>query len=144
MCIRDSRKVEGTFPQYENLFPKETLFTVEINKKEILESLDRATVVAEGYIPVTFVFENNDLLTITTLNKDVGGGKEEIGIKILGVETGEIKGFKASFNPNFLIQGIEVLEGNTVYMRFSGNEKPVVIQGDVENYKYLLMPVRST
>ena len=74
---------------------------------------------AEGYIPVTFVFENNDLLTITTLNKDVGGGKEEIGIKILGVETGEIKGFKASFNPNFLIQGIEVLEGNTVYMRFS-------------------------
>ena len=138
------RKVEGTFPQYENLFPKETLFTVEINKKEILESLDRATVVAEGYIPVTFVFENNDLLTITTLNKDVGGGKEEIGIKILGVETGEIKGFKASFNPNFLIQGIEVLEGNTVYMRFSGNEKPVVIQGDVENYKYLLMPVRST
>ena len=29
-------------------------------------------------------------------------------------------------------------------MRFSGNEKPVVIQGDVENYKYLLMPVRST
>ena len=138
------RKVEGTFPQYENLFPKETLFTVEINKKEILESLDRATVVAEGYIPVTFVFENNDLLTITTLNKDVGGGKEEIGIKIFGVETGDIKGFKASFNPNFLIQGIEVLEGNTVYMRFSGNEKPVVIQGDVENYKYLLMPVRST
>ena len=60
------------------------------------------------------------------------------------METGEIKGFKASFNPNFLIQGIEVLEGNTVYMRFSGNEKPVVIQGDVENYKYLLMPVRST
>ena len=60
------------------------------------------------------------------------------------MEIGEIKGFKASFNPNFLIQGIEVLEGNTVYMRFSGNEKPVVIQGDVENYKYLLMPVRST
>jgi hypothetical protein len=29
-------------------------------------------------------------------------------------------------------------------MRFSGNEKPVVIQGDVENYKYLLMPVRSS
>ena len=93
---------------------------------------------------VTFVFEEDNLLKITSLNKDVGGGKEEIGVKILGVETGDIKGFRASFNPNFLIQGIEVLEGNTVYMRFSGNEKPVVIQGDVENYKYLLMPVRSS
>ena len=43
-----------------------------------------------------------------------------------------------------LIQGIEVLEGNKVYIRFSGNEKPVVVQGESENYKYLLMPVRAS
>ena len=138
------RKVEGTFPEYQNLFPKETLFTAEIDKKEILESLDRSTVVAEGYIPVTFIFENNEKLTITTLNKDVGGGNESLNIKILGVETGDINGFQMSFNPNFLIQGIEVLEGNKVYIRFSGNEKPVVVQGESENYKYLLMPVRAS
>ena len=47
-----------------------------------------------------------------------------------------------SFNPNYLIQGIEVIDGNTVYMRFSGNEKPVVVQGEQETFKYLLMPVR--
>ena len=138
------RKVEGSFPEYQNLFPKETLFTAEVNKNEILECLDRSTVVAEGYIPVTFIFENNDLLKITTLNKDVGGGNEELKVKILGVETGDIDGFQMSFNPSFLIQGIEVLEGNKAYFRFSGNEKPVVIQGDSENYKYLLMPVRSS
>jgi DNA polymerase-3 subunit beta len=138
------RKVEGTFPEYQNLFPKETLFTAEIDKKEILESLDRSTVVAEGYIPVTFIFESNEKLTITTLNKDVGGGNESLNIKILGVETGDINGFQMSFNPNFLIQGIEVLEGNKVYIRFSGNEKPVVVQGESENYKYLLMPVRAS
>ncbi len=138
------RKVEGTFPEYQNLFPKETLFTAEIDKKEILESLDRSTVVAEGYIPVTFIFENNEKLTITTLNKDVGGGNESLNIKILGVETGDINGFQMSFNPNYLIQGIEVLEGNKVYIRFSGNEKPVVVQGESENYKYLLMPVRAS
>ena len=134
------RKVEGTFPEYQNLFPKETLFTAEVDKKEILESLDRSTVVAEGYIPVTFIFENNEKLTITTLNKDVGGGNESLNIKILGVETGDINGFQMSFNPNFLIQGIEVLEGNNVYIRFSGNEKPVVVQGESENYKYLFNP----
>ncbi len=48
-----------------------------------------------------------------------------------------------SFNPHYFMQGIEVLDGETVYIRFSGNEKPVVIQGEVENYKYLLMPVRT-
>ena len=137
------RKLEGSFPEYENLFPKETLFTIEVKKSEILESLDRATVVAEGFIPVKIVLSDNETLNITTVNKDIGGGNEEVSVKTLGVELGDISGFEMSFNPNYFMQGIEVLDGETVYIRFSGNEKPVVIQGEVENYKYLLMPVRT-
>ena len=137
------RKLEGVFPEYKNLFPKETLFSIEVNKTEILESLDRATVVAEGFIPVNMLLTNNETLKITTVNKDIGGGKEEVSIKVLGLETGDLTGFEMSFNPNYLIQGIEVLDGETVYIRFSGNEKPVVIQGEEETYRYLLMPVRT-
>ncbi len=138
------RKLEGSFPEYKNLFPKETLFSIEVNKKEILESLDRATVVAEGFIPVNMLLKNNETLKITTINKDIGGGNEEVSIKVLGLETGDLTGFEMSFNPNYLIQGIEVLDGEKVYIRFSGNEKPVVIQGEEETYKYLLMPVRTS
>ena len=138
------RKLEGTFPEYKNLFPKETLFSIEVKKTEILESLDRATVVAEGFIPVNMLLTNNETLKITTINKDIGGGNEEVSIKVLGLETGDLTGFEMSFNPNYLIQGIEVLDGETVYIRFSGNEKPVVIQGEEETYKYLLMPVRTS
>lgn len=137
------RKLEGTFPEYEKLFPKETLFTIEVKKAEILDSLDRATVVAEGFIPVKIVLSDNQTLKITTVNKDIGGGNEEVSIKILGVDLGDLSGFEMSFNPNYLMQGIEVLDGETVYIRFSGNDKPVVIQGEEENYKYLLMPVRT-
>ena len=138
------RKLEGSFPEYKNLFPKETLFSIEVKKTEILESLDRATVVAEGFIPVNMLLTNNETLKITTINKDIGGGNEEVSIKVLGLETGDLTGFEMSFNPNYLIQGIEVLDGETVYIRFSGNEKPVVIQGEEETYKYLLMPVRTS
>ena len=129
------RKLEGTFPEYKNLFPKETLFSIEVKKTEILESLDRATVVAEGFIPVNMLLTNNETLKITTINKDIGGGNEEVSIKVLGLETGDLTGFEMSFNPNYLIQGIEVLDGETVYIRFSGNEKPVVIQGEEETYR---------
>ena len=138
------RKLEGTFPEYENLFPKETLFSIEVKKTELLESLDRATVVAEGFIPVKIILESNDTLKITTINKDIGGGNEDVSIKTLGVDVEDVSGFEMSFNPNYFMQGIEVLDGDTVYIRFSGNEKPVVIQGEVENYKYLLMPVRTS
>ena len=82
-------------------------------------------------------------LNISSTNKDIGGGNEVVDIKILGLEVGDISGFEISFNPNYLIQGIEVLEGNKAYLRFSGNDKPAVIQGEEEHYKYLLMPVRT-
>ncbi|PDH61856.1 MAG: DNA polymerase III subunit beta [Candidatus Actinomarinales bacterium MED-G02] len=136
------RKLEGTFPEYGKLFPKENLFSVEVKKNEIIEALDRATVVAEGFIPVKIEILDTETLKITTINKDIGGGNEEVSIKILGLDVGDTTGFTMSFNPNYLIQGIEVLDGNTVYMRFSGNEKPVVIQGEHETFRYLLMPVR--
>ena len=48
-----------------------------------------------------------------------------------------------SFNPNYLIQGIEVLDGGKAFLRFSGHDKPAVIQGEEETYQYLLMPVRT-
>ena len=86
---------------------------------------------------------NQNTLNISSTNKDIGGGVEEIDINILGLEVGDVSDFKISFNPNYLIQGIEVLEGNKAYLRFSGNDKPAVIQGEEEHYKYLLMPVRT-
>src|SRR5210317_249048 len=138
------RKLEGNFPEYRNLFPKETLFSIEVNKNTILEALDRATVVAEGFIPVKLEVVDSGTLKITTINKDIGGGNEEVSIKTLGLEVGDVSGFTMSFNPNYLMQGIEVLDGDTVYMRFSGNEKPVVVQGEHETFKYLLMPVRPS
>ena len=137
------RKLEGTFPEYKMLFPKENLFSIEVDKKSILESLDRSTVVAEGFIPVKLKVVDNNTLNISSTNKDIGGGNEVVDIKLLGLEIGDISGFEISFNPNYLIQGIEVLEGNKAYLRFSGNDKPAVIQGEEEHYKYLLMPVRT-
>ena len=138
------RKLEGSFPEYGNLFPKETLFSIEVNKNFILETLDRATVVAEGFIPVKLEIINEETMKITTVNKDIGGGSEEVSIKTLGLDVGDISGFTMSFNPNYLMQGIDALDGNTVYMRFSGNEKPVIVQGEHESFRYLLMPVRPS
>ena len=137
------RKLEGSYPEYQALFPKENVFSIEVDKKDILESLDRSTVVAEGFIPVTLKVVNENTLNISSTNKDIGGGVEEIDINILGLEVGDVSDFKISFNPNYLIQGIEVLDGGKAFLRFSGNDKPAVIQGEEETYQYLLMPVRT-
>ena len=136
------RKIEGEYPKYKELFPKETVFSVETEKEKILEALDRSSVVAEGYIPIKLSFSEESLI-ITSLNQDIGGGKEEVSCKILGVDVKEIESFEMSFNPTYLMEAIGALFGSKVYLRFSGNQKPLLVQGEVDAYKHLLMPVRS-
>ncbi len=138
------RKLEGNYPEYQALFPKENVFSIEVDKKKDIRnpSTDQLWL-AEGFIPVTLKVVDENNLNISSTNKDIGGGVEEIDINILGLEVGDVTDFQISFNPNYLIQGIEVLDGNKAYLRFSGNDKPAVIQGEEETYQYLLMPVRT-
>ena len=118
---------------------------INVTYSGILPNLfeEETGVVAEGFIPVTLKVVDENNLNISSTNKDIGGGVEEIDIKILGLEVGDVTDFQISFNPNYLIQGIEVLDGNKAFLRFSGNDKPAVIQGEEETYQYLLMPVRT-
>lgn len=148
VCFNDDsfsvslRKIEGEYPKYKDLFPKETLFSIELEKEEILEALDRSLVVAEGYIPVALSFTNNSL-KITSKNKEVGGGEEEVSCVVLGVDVKEVDKFTMSFNPTYLMEGITATSGSKVYLRFSGNQKPLLIQGELDEYKHLLMPVKN-
>lgn len=137
------RKIEGDYPKYKDLFPKETVFSIETEKEKIMEALDRSSVVAEGYIPVKISFLEKSL-KITSVNQDIGGGKEEVPCKFLGVDLKDVEKFEMSFNPTYLMEAINVLTGNKVYFRFSGNQKPLLIQGEKDNYQHLLMPVRSS
>ena len=136
------RKIEGDYPKHKDLFPKETVFSIETEKDKIMEALDRSSVVAEGYIPIKISF-SKDSLKITSINQDIGGGKEEVPCKFLGVDIKEVEKFEMSFNPTYLMEAISVLVGGRVYFRFSGNQKPLLIQGETDNYQHLLMPVRS-
>ena len=120
--------MKETTPNTRLFFLKENVFSVEVDKKKILESLDRSTVVAEGFIPVTLKVVDENNLNISSTNKDIGGGVEEIDINILGLEVGDVTDFQISFNPNYLIQGIEVLDGNKAYLRFSGNDNQLLFR----------------
>ena len=51
------RKLEGTFPEYKNLFPKETLFSIEVKKTEILE-------ICSQDFHVTFLVRHDSFLLV--------------------------------------------------------------------------------
>ena len=112
----------------------------------ILEKLKLKLVkVIDTHIHADHITGLNELNKRTSCTRIMGENSrsEVIDIKILVLEVGDVTDFQISFNPNYLIQGIEVLDGNKAFLRFSGNDKPAVIQGEEETYQYLLMPVRT-
>ena len=125
----------------ENKKSSNVLFIYLLEK--INEKIEAPIRIVNIIVDTIAVF-SEDSLIITSVNQDIGGGKEEVPCSFLGVDIKEVEKFEMSFNPTYLMDAISVILGSKVYFRFSGNQKPLLIQGETDNYQHLLMPVRSS
>ena len=88
-----------------------------------------------------YQFGDSSLLLLN--QKCNGMYKSKSSCVVLGVDVKEVDKFTMSFNPTYLMEGITATSGSKVYLRFSGNQKPLLIQGELDEYKHLLMPVKN-
>jgi len=78
--------------------------------------------------------EGLDLVAVT---QDVGQAQESIDAKYEGTE------LTVAFNPDYLLQGIEVMPGDEVVIETVDSLKPALVRGpEHPDFLYLLMPVR--
>jgi len=85
--------------------------------------------------PITFIFEDN------ILNLYASYEGEEGNIKI----PCEIEGYleeKIIFNLQFLVDAISSFDRNEIKMKFLGEDKPMLIESDLENLKAVIMPMK--
>ena len=83
-----------------------------------------------------FKFEDNSL-TVTTTNPDIGESKEDIAIDFSGTK------IEAMFNPKFYIDTLNVIDDNVVVLNIENEEKPCIIEGKEEkNYLSVIMPMK--
>ena len=52
--------------------------------------------------------------------------------------------FEIGFNPDYLRDGIEAVEGDEVVLRLISPLRPAVLKGPGDDFWYLLMPIRLT
>ena len=71
-----SRLVEGNFPDYKQIIPKETKTTIKILKQDLLSGLKTANIFSDRFNKITFHIEpQNKKLSLKTKNSDVGENK---------------------------------------------------------------------
>lgn len=131
-----ARLLEGDYIKYKQILPEEYKTRALINRLELIESIDRAQLMArEGNNNIVMCFHENKL--IITANSFVGTINEEMDVTIIGED------LDIAFNPRFCMNILKCIPDENIYMDFVTAISPAVVrpvQGD--QYFYLIVPVR--
>jgi DNA polymerase-3 subunit beta len=131
-----TRLIEGDFPNYRGLIPSSYPNRLTVGREPLLEALRRVKLLAREATPVRLSMKP-DGLELVAVTQDVGQAHEELDAKYEGSE------LTVAFNPEYLLDGIEVAPGDEVSIETVDALKPAVIRStEGVDFLYLLMPVR--
>jgi DNA polymerase-3 subunit beta len=135
-----TRLLKGPFPDYERLLPASYPSTFRVGREELAAALRRVRLMVRDAkdvaTPVRVSFQV-DGAELTVLTAESGRASERVDGQFSGEE------LVVAFNPNYLLDGIDAIRGETVILEVIDSSKPATVRGDGEDdYRYLLMPVR--
>ncbi len=131
-----TRLIEGDFPNYRGLIPDSQPNTLVVNRAELLEAVRRVRLLAQEATPVRMMMKSGGL-ELVAVTQDVGQAHEAIDATYDGEE------LTVAFNPEYLLDGLEVTSGDEVSLETVDALKPAVLRSsDNPDFLYLLMPVR--
>jgi DNA polymerase-3 subunit beta len=131
-----TRLIEGDFPNYRGLIPSSYPNRLTVGREALLEAVRRVKLLAREATPVKMTMRP-DGLELEAATQDVGQAHEELDAKYEGAE------LTVAFNPEYLLDGVEVTPGDEVSVETVDALKPAVIRAtEGSDFLYLLMPVR--
>jgi DNA polymerase-3 subunit beta len=130
-----TRRIDGQFPNYRQLLPEQFEHELTLPRSEVLEVVRRASVMIQRATPLQLRFAEGEL-TVLARTHEVGESKESMPAAFSG-ETLEI-----GFNADFLRDGLESIDGDDVRFKLISPLRPAVLQGETDDFTYLVMPIR--
>ena len=130
-----SRLIEGEYFRISHMLSVDYQIKMKINKREFLDSLDRATLLIKDSDkkPIRLSIDDRTLgLKISSL---IGSLNEEIDIEKEG------NNLVIGFNPKLIIDALRVIDDENVTIYFNNTKSPCVIKDDAETYIYLILPM---
>ena len=139
-----TRLLDGEFPKYRSLLPSESSAIANVETAMLMDAVKRVALVAERNTPVRLAFEGAEL----TLR--AGAGDDAQAVEVLECAL-DGEAIDIAFNPSYLLDGLAAVGSATTRFSFTQSTRPAVLTGvdddsqqALDDYKYLLMPVRLT
>ncbi len=130
-----TRRIDGQFPNYQQLLPEAFEHELTLPRVELLEVIRRASVMIQRATPLQLRFADGEL-TVVARTHEVGESRESMPVGYTG------EPLEIGFNADFLRDGLELLDSDDVRVKLISPLRPAVIQGDGDDFTYLVMPIR--
>ena len=132
-----SRLISGSFPDYEQIIPKEYVTHTTVLKNDLLQAFKKTHVFLNKFMQVTLKIAQMDI-TISSQNGEVGTTTDMVKVQTTGSD------LVLNFNQQYLIDPLTHISDESVIMHFAGIGRPLVIQGVSDTtLRYLVMPMNK-
>ncbi|MDD6730233.1 DNA polymerase III subunit beta [Hugonella massiliensis] len=133
-----NRKIEGTYPRYQQLIPDQYKTRAKFDTKQLTEAVKRTSLLSNRTAPVKFDLNSASNTTqVSTVSQDIGEARETIASEIEGEDT------DISFNFSYVLDGLSSVETDAVYLELQGPMRQGIFKSEEEErYLYLVMPMR--
>jgi DNA polymerase-3 subunit beta len=133
-----SRLIEGEYFRIDQMLSSDYETKVTVNKRELLECIDRATLlIKEGDKKPIIINIMDDVMELK-INSTIGSMNEDIDISKQG------KDLMIGFNPKFMIDALKVIDDEEIDIYLVNPKAPCFIRNIQEKYIYLILPVNFT
>ncbi len=132
-----TRLLDGEFIKYKQILPADHLLRVRVNRSELLESIDRVSLIAKGDKSnlIRFKFEKESLAI--SANSEIGRADENVDVQCIGDP------LEIAFNYKYFSDVLKALDDEYIFLDMNNGVSPCVvrpIEGDA--FYYLILPVR--
>jgi DNA polymerase-3 subunit beta len=134
-----SRVVDGNFPDYNQIIPKDNTTEVTVLKNDLQNSLKISNLFSNNFNQVNFsVDSENSVFEILSKNAEKGESRNTVSSTVRG------EALEINFNQKYIIDAFSSISSESIVMNFNGKGKPMVIKGvNDDSFRYLVMPLNK-
>ncbi len=130
------RMIEGGFPDYSGVLPKESKTIITVDREELLQSVKLASVFAKDQSNVLTMEARGQALHLTTKASGVGEGEMVVDCEKKGEDV------KIAFNARFLQDLLRTVDAKTITLKLNSGLESALFEIKESNFKHVIMPVQ--
>ncbi len=132
-----SKLIDGRFPEYDRVIPKESSNELTADKEALRGALQRTAILSnEKYRGIRLIIRNGEIV-IQAHNPEQEEAEEELEVSYSGED------IEIGFNVNYLLDALGAIEGDTVTLSvLDSNSSCLIRQPGNEDSKFVVMPMR--